>query len=248
MEGIVFDPTNSNIMYVCGSAGGLWKTTNGGDNWKPIADKLGRVDGYAVAVDPSDPDIVYFGTGPGTIRTWAPDVPLYKSIDGGRTWHLFAAGLGEGTRKIKVCYDSSNNVVVYLATNDGLHRYTNSDPRTTTSTSSDWTRIHTGVIQDLVLHPTDSKKVYISVAEWKRLNNRDVFVHEGIYRTDKGYTATGDNDWTSISSNLPDLSNTPGSSGTIDLYQKTPTTIYASLRTPGGFKVAKVSIYKSLYL
>jgi len=81
--GVPGDPTT---YYAGLPEGGVWKTTNGGNTWKPIFDEV-RVAGVgAVAVAPSDPNIVYVGTGNQSGWSFTVGKGVYKSIDAGRTW------------------------------------------------------------------------------------------------------------------------------------------------------------------
>src|SRR5881227_3771380 len=59
---------NKNTFYFGGTGGGVWKTTDGGSNWKNISDKYFGGSIGAVAVAPSDEDVIYVGEGENTIR------------------------------------------------------------------------------------------------------------------------------------------------------------------------------------
>ena len=83
-------PTQPNVAYIGFDNGGVWRSTDYGSNWEPIFDQAGTGSIGAIAVAPSDPNVIYVGTGAGIIR---PDLAtgdgVYKSIDGGKTWtHL----------------------------------------------------------------------------------------------------------------------------------------------------------------
>src|ERR1700682_4768230 len=84
IEGVVGEP---DTYYFGAVAGGVWKTTDGGANWKPLFDKADILSIGAVAVAQSDHNVVYTGTGEAAIRgntTYGTGV--YKSIDAGNTW------------------------------------------------------------------------------------------------------------------------------------------------------------------
>jgi photosystem II stability/assembly factor-like uncharacterized protein len=105
---------NSNIFYFGAVAGGVWKTVNGGDSWAPLTDSTDIRSIGAIAVAPSDPNVIYVGTGEACIRG---DISygngVYKSVDAGKTWtHL---GL-EDTRHIgRIAVDPNNADVVLVA-------------------------------------------------------------------------------------------------------------------------------------
>src|SRR5215472_14989526 len=90
--------SQSNVFYIGFDNGGVWRTTDYGSTWQPLFDRESTGSIGAIAVAPSDPNVIYVGTGAGIIR---PDLAtgngVYKSTDAGRTWtHL---GLDE-TRMI----------------------------------------------------------------------------------------------------------------------------------------------------
>jgi hypothetical protein len=62
---LVIDPVSPDTMYAAGVAGGIWKTTNGGSSWVPLNDFLANIAVTTLAMDPSDPNTIYAGTGEG---------------------------------------------------------------------------------------------------------------------------------------------------------------------------------------
>ena len=104
-----------NTFYSGSVGGGVWKTENAGRTWFPISDEgipIGSI--AAIAVAPSNPDIVYVGTGEPDIRSQnSYGIGMFKSTDAGKTWtHI---GL-EGTRQIgRVAVDPANPNRVYVA-------------------------------------------------------------------------------------------------------------------------------------
>jgi hypothetical protein len=65
VNSIAVDPTNSNILYLGSAGGGVWKSLDRGDHWKPITDQevsLGIGSSHALAVDPNQPNTIYAGT------------------------------------------------------------------------------------------------------------------------------------------------------------------------------------------
>src|SRR5256885_5390050 len=75
-------------FYFGGTGGGVWKTTDGGVTWTPISDKVFRAGSIgAIEVAPSDPNVIYVGTGESPIRgNVSPGNGVYKSTDEGKTW------------------------------------------------------------------------------------------------------------------------------------------------------------------
>ncbi len=91
-------PGDPSLVYVGAATGGLWRSTNGGLTWKPVFDEQPVQAIGAVAIDPSNRDVVWVGTGEGNPRnSTSVGNGIFRSIDGGETWtHL---GL-QGTERI----------------------------------------------------------------------------------------------------------------------------------------------------
>ena len=107
-------PGNSRVFYFGSVDGGVWKSENAGRTWKPIFDHepVGSIG--AIAVAPSNPDIIYVGTGEADMRSdIAQGDGMYKSTDAGRHWtHLGLAG----TRQIaRIIIDPQNPDIVFVA-------------------------------------------------------------------------------------------------------------------------------------
>jgi photosystem II stability/assembly factor-like uncharacterized protein len=106
-------PGNSTTFYFGSVNGGIWKTTDAGVVWKPIFDgqKVGSIGALAIA--PSDSNVIYTGTGESDIREdLSTGNGVYKSVDGGATWNHI--GL-EDTRQIsRIVIDPQNPNIVYV--------------------------------------------------------------------------------------------------------------------------------------
>lgn len=106
-------------FYLGAPLGGMWKTTNAGVSWVPIFDQFTNVDSIgAIQVAPSDPNIVYAGTGD-SVQGSSGD-GMYKSTDAGKTWtHI---GLEETTKINKMVIDPKDpNIVVASTQGDAQH-------------------------------------------------------------------------------------------------------------------------------
>src|SRR5262245_47739876 len=103
-----------NTYYFGGVAGGVWKTVDGGVTWQPMGGEGSPVSVGGMAVAPSDPNIIYVGSGEACIRgniTYGDGV--YKSLDGGKTWRNL--GLAD-TRQIgRVIVHPRNPDIVFVA-------------------------------------------------------------------------------------------------------------------------------------
>jgi photosystem II stability/assembly factor-like uncharacterized protein len=106
-------------FYLGAPAGGVWKTTNAGVTWSPIFDQLTNVDSIgAIQVAPSDPNIIYVGTGDSVGGSSGDG--MYKSTDAGKTWtHI---GLEETTKINKMVVDPKDpNIVIVSTQGDAQH-------------------------------------------------------------------------------------------------------------------------------
>jgi photosystem II stability/assembly factor-like uncharacterized protein len=106
-----------NETYYFGAvAGGVWKTTDGGLNWKPLFDKQKGASPAigAIAVAESDPNVIYVGTGEACIRgNIVGGNGVYKSIDAGKTWKF--VGLGDTHAIGRLAVDPKNPDVAFVA-------------------------------------------------------------------------------------------------------------------------------------
>jgi len=107
-------PGNPAVYYFGADGGGVWKTTDGGTVWKPIFDKEPVASIGAMTLAPSNPKIIYVGTGVNTIfADSAYGDGVYKSVDGGDSWQHI--GL-EDTRHIgRILVDPRNPDIVLVA-------------------------------------------------------------------------------------------------------------------------------------
>lgn len=231
---IALHPTNAKILYASTPRGGLWKSDNGGSLWKPLGDKLASTAGGPVAIDPNYPYIIYYATG----YPWnSAGVGIFKSVDSGKNWDLFANAVArptasdlliKGTSQLIIRYPNkqSKQITIYAATNVGVLRYTSTNPWAKTSKANEWTQIKTGIAADLVVPPTSDSTLYASIKD------------DGVWRTKKGASATGDVDWQKLSNGLPAI--VPKKTGgwfTLDIYRHDPKIVYAALSKPGNYSV-----------
>jgi photosystem II stability/assembly factor-like uncharacterized protein len=105
-------PGDPYVYYVAGANGGIIKTTNGGTTFKPIFDEQSVGSIGAIAVAPSDANVIYVGTGEGNPRNNASvGNGMYKSVDGGEHWtHI---GLDKSDKIARIVIDGKNPDIVY---------------------------------------------------------------------------------------------------------------------------------------
>ncbi len=90
---IAVHPTDHDIMYAGGVAGGVWKSTDGGGSWSPTDDFMQNLAVTTIVIDPSDPDTVYAGTGEGvwSNTVFVRGLGVFRSTDAGASWSQLAA-------------------------------------------------------------------------------------------------------------------------------------------------------------
>ncbi len=108
-------PSRPLEYYFGAVGGGLWKTIDGGTNWKPVTDgQLGSSSVGAVAVSESNPDVVYIGMGETELRgNIMQGDGVYKSTDAGKTWHKTGLENTQAIARIRI--DPKNPEIVYVA-------------------------------------------------------------------------------------------------------------------------------------
>ncbi len=111
-SGVCGDYKNKQTFYMGTTGGGVWQTRDGGSNWTPISDKYFGGSIGSVAVCPTDPLLIYVGTGENTLRgNVSEGKGMWKSNDGGKTWQHI--GLSDTRHITKIIFHPKNPDVVY---------------------------------------------------------------------------------------------------------------------------------------
>ncbi len=111
---IAVNPKNRNEWYIAAAAGGVWKTSNAGVTFSPIFDGQGAYSIGCVSIDPSNPNVIWVGTGENNNqRAVGYGDGLYKSEDGGKTWKN--VGLAKSEHIGNIAIDEDNGDIVYVA-------------------------------------------------------------------------------------------------------------------------------------
>ena len=158
---------DSTTFYFGSVGGGVWKTTNTGTTWSPIFDSQPIASIGALAVAPSNPSIIYVGTGEADIRSQIGfGDGVYKSTDAGKTWRN--VGLRDTRQIAAIQVDPRNPDLVYVA---ALGHVYGPNAERGVFRSSDggrtWAKVldrgpETGAV-DLALDPSNSKTIYATV-------------------------------------------------------------------------------------
>ncbi len=117
-------PGAPTTLYAGGVAGGLWRSTDAGASWQPLSDLLPNIAVNSMAIDTTNPDRMFIGTGEGFFNIDAVrGAGIFRSLDGGLSWERLASTNTPSFRFVNDLAISPNNAnVIYAATGDGIHR------------------------------------------------------------------------------------------------------------------------------
>jgi len=191
-------------MYVGAGAGNLWKTVNNGTTWEPIFENESTFTIGSIAVAPTDPNIVWVGTGEILMaRSSFAGTGVFKSTDAGQTWTNM--GLHDSHHVPRVLIDPKDPEVVYVAALG--HNYGYNEERglfKTTDGGKTWKKIlyisdKVGIVE-VVMDPSDNQTLY--AAAWERdrkaWNNMITGKGSGLYKT-----VDGGSSWKRLTTGLP---------------------------------------------
>ena len=239
IAGVPGDPM---INYIGAASGGLWKTTDGGLNWDPIFDDQDVSSIGSLAITPTNPDIVWVGTGETFVirPAHAMGDGIYKSEDAGKTWQHM--GLEKTGRIGRVIVHPTNPDIVYAASLG--HTYGPQQERGVYKTmdgGKNWKRIffvdeNTGAAE-LALDPKNPDRLLVGM--WSiHINTwglRSGGAGGGIYRTTDG----GDS-WEPMTANgLPGGKDNPVGKTAVAISHSNPNIVYAL------FEIDSPALYRS---
>ncbi len=224
-----------NVFFIGVNNGGVWKTDDAGGTWTPIFDDQPTGSIGAIAVAPSNPSVIYVGSGEGLQR---PDLSvgdgMYKSTDGGKTWeHL---GLRDAQQIPAILIDPANPDHVFVAalghpygpnTERGVFRSTDGGRSFQNVLHKD---DRTGAI-DLAFDPTNPRTIYAVLWQaqqgpWE--NGAFTGPNSGLFKSTDG----GDN-WTQLTGGLPTFAQGLGRIG-IGIAPSDRNRMYALVEANGG--------------
>ena len=225
VNSIAIDPQNESVIYLGYSSGGIFKTTNAGQDWTPIFDDEITTSIGAIAIDPNNSNIIYAGTGDPNISGY-PLIGngIYKSMDGGLNWEHM--GLSNTRTTARIVIDPNNTNIIYAATmglpfaldnNRGLYRSLDG--------GFTWEQVlfldtFAGVV-DVVINKDNPNILYAS--GWNRLRNNFDSEITGPNATIWKTTDGGDN-WDQLTNGLP--SGNLGRTG-LTISESNPDQVYA---------------------
>ena len=205
----VVTPKGKNYtIHVAAASGGVWKSDNEGTTWTPIFESAPTAAVGDIALAPSNPQVLYVGTGEHNIfRSSQAGCGVYKSTDGGKTWtHM---GLADTNTIARIVVHPANPDVVYVAA--AGHEWTSNPERgvfKTTDGGKTWAKVlfvndQTGAT-DLVMDPRSSDTLYAATwqrtrRKWNDPRNFPDYTGSGIYKT-----TDGGKTWKPVNAGLPE--------------------------------------------
>jgi len=233
IDGIAANP---NTIYVGAASGGVWKTENAGQTWNPVFDDQPLQNIGSIAIQQSNPNIVWVGTGEGNPRNSLNlGAGIFKSMDAGKTWKRM--GLEKTICIHRVVIDPVNPNTVYAAAiGNPFAEHNDRGVFKTTDGGETWTKIlyvndSTGCA-DLVMDPSNPNKLIASMWQFKRTpwNMKSGGAGSGLY-----ITIDGGKNWKKLSKEdgIPD-----GQLGRIGtaFARSMPSRVYAKIEaTKNGF-------------
>lgn len=199
---MAFHPSIFATFWVGTADGGLWKTTDAGVTWSTVTDNLPVLSISDIAIDYTNPNIMYIATGDADAIVGAyyslRSVGVLKSIDGGNTWNSTGLTMSLSSQKTvsKLIIDPINPQILIATTSDGIYRTTNG--------GTTWINNQVGFFKDLEFNPANSSIVYSSLLSvsgtaqiYRSSNNginwNPVTAFTGISRIDLAVTPSSPN-------------------------------------------------------
>ena len=237
---IAIDPQDENKWYVAAGSGGVWKTLNAGTTWNPIFDDQVSYSIGCIAIDPSNPHVIYVGTGENVGgRHVGYGDGMYRSNDGGKSWENIGLKNSEHISKIIVHPDNANTIYVAVqgplwskGGERGFYKTTDGgDTWNKTLGNDKWTGV-----TDIVLDPRNPAHLY--AATWDRHRTVATYMGggpgSGLHRSiDGGET------WEKLKTGLP--KSNLGKIG-LAISPQQPDVLYAAIE----LDLRKGGVYKSM--
>ena len=228
VEGV---PGNANIVYVATASGGLWKTVNAGVTWKPIFERQGTFSIGDIALAPSNPEVVWVGTGESNVRNSVSfGDGVYKSTDGGKNWQHM--GLKDTEHISAIVIHPQNPDIAYVGALG--HAFAPNDERgvfMTTDGGRTWTKTlyidKEHGVSDLEIDPTNPNILYAGMWSFERKlwTHRSGSEKGGLFKSiDGGRT------WNKLTNGLPKLLGRIG----VRVAPTNPNVVYAIVESKEG--------------
>ena len=196
--------SDTNTIYAAVCSGGVWKTTDQGDNWFPVFENAASTSIGDVTIAPSNPNIVWVGGGEANIlRSSMAGTGAYKSLDAGKTWTYM--GLADTQHIARIVIHPTNPDIVYVCASG--HEYTHNSERGVYKTIDGgkiWQRVfhknERTASMDLTMDPSDPETLLMSTAHRlrQRWDDPKAGPESGIWKT-----SDGGRNWKLLTNGLP---------------------------------------------
>jgi photosystem II stability/assembly factor-like uncharacterized protein len=225
----VADDNGKRTIYVGAASGGVWKTEDNGDTWKPIFEHEATASIGDVAVTPSNHNILWVGTGEDNFfRAGIAGTGIYKSMDAGKTWQQM--GLNDSGTIGRIIVHPTNPDIVFVAAQG--HEWTPNEMRgvyMTTNGGKTWVKSFyrsptTGAV-DLVMDPSNPNILYAAMNQRMRRKWTDPRVEPGMNEGGIWKTVDGGKTWTEANNGLTSAQ-FRGRVG-VDVSRSNPNVVYA---------------------
>jgi len=187
INSVAVSPSNSRIVLIGASTGGIWRSTNGGTSFVPVSDDHVDLAVGSIAFSKSNPSTIYAGMG--DTKAGYLGSGVLKSTDEGRTWRrVNNNSLPSPGTIARIEVDPTNPNRVYVAQFSRIESNTRVESGFYLSTDggASWNRTLAGWVRDIVIDPANRQSLYLGVGN-RRPN--DGTNPEGLYRsTDSGQT------------------------------------------------------------
>ncbi|MCB0651716.1 MAG: T9SS type A sorting domain-containing protein [Saprospiraceae bacterium] len=146
--------SNHDVLYAGTATAGMWKSTDGGENWTLLTQNILIGGIKSIEIDPTNPNVVYFGA----------SGSLCKTTNGGNSWVIMGTStLGSNHDINDIVTHPENHEVLFLSSNQGLFK--------TTNAGEQWETIMTGSFQEIEFHPANPNIIYTI----KQVDNKTEF-------------------------------------------------------------------------
>lgn len=228
VSAIAVDPRNNDVAYAGGAAGGVWKTTDGGTTWTPLTDDQPSLATGSIALDPSNPDTIYVGTGE---EAFSADsyygAGILKSTDGGATWTnvpgpFLRARIGE------LAVHPQDGRTILASSTIGLYR--------SNDAGATWTLVRSGTATSVFFEPGQANNA------WAAIGSLSGSAANGVYRsTDAGAT------WMLVPGTSPNEIPSGTAAGRIEIAPApaSPGTVYAAVANASKTSMTLTGVYST---
>ena len=176
---ILVDPTDTSIIYVGASQGGVWKTADGGRNWVPTSDYEISLSIGALAIDPTNRLVLYAGNGEGnfSVDSYYGN-GILKTVDGARTWKIYGQKEFARARFCRIAINPKRPEIVFAAISSSDNPDIPSGIYRSMNGALDWAILNNGLpgpsnygATDVIINPDNPDEAYVA------------FFANGLYKT-----------------------------------------------------------------